>query len=427
MTSKLWLPKWGMCLKITVTQDWEVTVNQKSVQEYVARQRERYAKAGKGEKGRILDEVVLVTNYHRKSAIRALSGRRRESKGGRAGRPVEYGPEVAAAARMVHEAAGGIGARRLHPFVGELASRLARFGELELDASTEGKLRRVSAATLARVLAAHQVPVRKRVTSLTKAGTSLRNRIAVRTHWDWDDAHPGFVEVDTVAHCGTTTEGFHLWTVTGVDVATGWVDMDVVWGKTQERVGAAIRRMRGRLPVPLLGLDSDNGTEFINRGLIAYCEKNEITLTRSRPYRKNDSAHVEQKNGAVVRRLTGHARYSTSAAFKQMQRLYSLARLRANFFQPVRRLVAKSRHGDRVVRRHDEAMTPYQRMLDSGALVGARRVVLEKLYLSLNPLWLSRQVDAEIEKLEKLAWRRGDPLTWNTAGNHNFEVTPLAR
>ena len=276
-------------------------MNQKSVQEYLERQLERYQKAGKGEKGRILDEVEAVTGYHRKSAIRALSGRRRESKGGRVGRPVEYGPDVAEAARMVHEAAGGIGARRLHPFVGELASRLAQFGELELDCSTEAKLRRASAATLERLLAVHQVPVRKRVTSLTKAGTLLRSRIEVRTHWDWDDARPGFVEVDTVAHCGATTEGFHLWTVTAVDVATGWVDMDVVWGKTQERVGAAIRRMRGRLPVPLLGLDSDNGTEFINRGLIEYCEKNKITLTRSRPYRKNDSAprRAEERRGGA--------------------------------------------------------------------------------------------------------------------------------
>ena len=196
-----------MCLKITVTQDWEVAVNQKSVQEYVARQQERYRKANRTVKGMILDEVVAATGYHRKSAIRLLSGRRRVSKGGRVGRTLEYDPEVAAAARVVHEAAGGIGARRLHPFLGELASRLAQFGELEIDPSTEAQLRRASAATLARMLAAHQAPVRKRVTSLTKAGTLLGNRIAVRTHWDWDDAHPGFVEVDTVAHCGTTTEG----------------------------------------------------------------------------------------------------------------------------------------------------------------------------------------------------------------------------
>ena len=142
-----------------------------------------------------------------------------------------------------------------------------------MDAETEVLLRRASAATLERLLAADQVPVRRKVRSLTKPGTTLRNRIAVRTIRDWDDARPGFVEVDTVAHCGATTEGFHLWTVTAVDVATGWVEMDVVWGKTQERVGAAIRRVHRRLPVPLLGLDSDNGTEFINHGLYRYCEE----------------------------------------------------------------------------------------------------------------------------------------------------------
>ena len=174
--------------------------------------------------------------------------------------------------------------------------------------------------------------------------------------------------------------------------------------------------------MPLLGLDSDNGTEFINHGLYTYCADNGITFTRSRPYRKNDSAHVEQKNGAVVRRLMGHGRYSTSVAFRQMGAVYSLARLHVNFFQPVRRLTGRSREGARVVRRHDGGTTPYQRMLQSGVLVGARRAVLEKLYLSLNPLWLSRQTDAETDKLLGLAWRQGDPLSWHPVGNRNFEV-----
>ena len=189
--------------------------------------------------------------------------------------------------------------------------------------------------------------------------------------------------------------------------------MDVVWGKTQERVGAAIRRVHRRLPVPLLGLDSDNRTEFINHGLYRYCEEHGITFTRSRPYRKNDSAHVEQKNGAVVRRLTGHARYSSSAAFKQLKQVYSLARLHVNFFQPVRRLRGRSRDGSRIMRHHDEGATPYQRMLRSGVLVGARQAVMERLYLSLNPLVLSRQIEAETEKLLHLAWRQGEPLSWS--------------
>ena len=415
-----------MHLKIAVTQHGEVTVNRVSIREYCERQQHRYHEADRAEKGRILDEVVAVTGYHRKSAVRLLSGRTRKGRGGRVGRPIEYGPEVAAAARVVHEAAGGIGARRLHPFVGEMASRLAAFGELEIEPATEELLTRASAATLERLLVATQVPVR-RPQSLTKPGTLLRSRIAVRTFRDWDDASPGFVEVDTVAHCGPTVEGFHLWTVTAVDVATGWVEMDVVWGKTQERVGAAIRRIHRRLPVPLLGLDSDNGSEFINKGLYSYCEDNGITFTRSRPYRKNDSAHVEQKNGAVVRRLTGHARYSSSAAFKQLISVYSLARLHVNFFQPVRRLTAKSRDGSRIVRHHDQGATPYERMLNSGAVSPTRQMLLQKLYLSLNPLWLSRQIDAETDKLLGLAWRQGEPLSWNTAGNRNYEVNSLAR
>ena len=178
-------------------------MNRVSIQEYCERQRDRYWEADRTEKGRILDEVVAVTGYHRKSAVRLLSGRTRKGRGGRVGRPVEYGPDVAAAARVVHEAASGIGARRLQPFVGEMASRLEAFGELEIDPATDTLLRRASAATLERLLAADQVPVRKRTHSLTKPGTLLRNRIAVRTFRDWDDARPGFVEVDTVAHCGS--------------------------------------------------------------------------------------------------------------------------------------------------------------------------------------------------------------------------------
>ena len=153
------------------------------------------------------------------------------------GRPVEYGAEVAAAARVVHEAAGGVGAKRLHPFVGELASRLAAFGELEMGPETEALLGRASASTLERLLSEAQAPMRRRAKSLTKPGTMLRNRIEVRTFRGWDDARPGFVEVDTVAHCGATTEGFHLWTVTGVDVATGWVEMDAVWARRRSGWG----------------------------------------------------------------------------------------------------------------------------------------------------------------------------------------------
>ena len=273
------------------------------------------------------------------------------------GRPVQYDEKVAAAASLVHEAAGRMAPGGCIPSWGELAARLVQLGELVPEPETMDLLNRASPATLERLLSSQQPSVRRKPRGLTKPGTALRYRIPVRTFRDWDDARPGFVEVDTVAHCGPTSAGFHLWTVMAVDVATGWVEMAVVWGKTQDRVGAALRRMQRMLPVPLLGIDCDNGSEFINRGLYAYCQDQGITLTRSRPYRKNDAAHVEQKNGAVIRRVTGHERYSSSRAFQQLRSLYSLLRLQANYFQPVRLLTHQQRQGSRIQRRHDSGQT----------------------------------------------------------------------
>jgi hypothetical protein len=402
-------------------------VNRESIRQYANCQRERYMKATKKEKGRILDEVMAVTGYHRKAAVRLLRGRRREGRGGPPGRPVIYGDEVAALARLVYEASGGIGAKRLHPFVPELAARLEALGELKATPQASILLRQASPATLERLLAPDRIIMRRRVRSLTRPGTLLKQRIPVRTFKDWDDATPGFLEMDTVAHCGESIEGFHLWTVTAVDIATGWIEMDVVWGRTQQRVEAAIRRIRARLPMPLLGLDCDNGSEFINHSLLEYCQSNSITFTRSRPWRKNDSAHVEQKNGAVIRRLVGHGRYMSAAAFEQLRKVYSLARLHANFFQPVRKLSSKSRQGARLIRLHDEAKTPYQRMLEAGVLTEARRTVLARLYLSLNPLQLSREIYRETEKLLSLASRPGSPLSWSGKGNRNSEAVHLVR
>ena len=407
-------------------------MNKESNREYISCQTARYVSASRQGKTMILDEMVRVTGYDRKTLIRRLVSRKQPRKGKKAGRRRVYGLDVMMAARLVHEAAGSIGPRRLHPFIPELAARLRRYGELLIADETYALLLKASPATLERLLEQERESFRLRAKSLTKPGTLLRSRIPIRTFADWDDAAPGFLEVDTVAHCGNSTEGFYLWTVTGVDVATGWVEMDAVWGKTQERVGAAIRRMQRRLPVPLLGLDSDNGSEFMNKGLVAYCKDNGITFTRSRPYRKNDSAHVEQKNGAVIRRLTGHGRYASPAAFAQMRELYSLARLHVNFFQPVRRLSGKSRDGSKVIRYHDEARTPYQRMLESGRITGANRAVLESMYNSLNPLQFSRQIDAQIEGLMRLAQRPGDPLTWGPSSkrfksDRNSEVNSLSR
>ena len=235
-------------------------------------------------------------------------------------------------------------------------------------------------------------------------------QIPIRTFADWDDARPGFLEVDLVAHCGPSTAGFFLHTLCAVDIATGWVELQPVWGKGHRRVTAAIHEVRGRLPVPLRGLDTDNGAEFINRPLYYYCGREAITFTRSRPYRKNDSAHVEQKNGAIVRALVGYDRYSSRAAYAQLARVYRLLRLHTNFFQPVQRLVHKSRHGAHVHRVYDRAQTPFQRLCARETLPLDRAQALAAGYRALNPLQLRRQIDVALTTLWRLAARDPAPL-----------------
>ena len=339
-----------------------------SLREYAVKQRERYQGATRAEKHRLLDEVVAVTGLHRKAAIRLLRrAPRPRATPGPGGRPRAYGPEVAAAAEVLWQASGRIGAHRLQPFVPELLERLLRCGELSLAPAVDKLVRQASRPTLARLLGPARARFPRRGATITRPGSVLRHEIPIRTFTEWTDARPGFLEVDLVAHCGSSTKGFYLCTLCAVDIATAWVELEPVWGKGQVRVGGAVDHVRTRLPTPLLGLDSDNGSEFINRSLRDYCRRHGVTFTRSRPWKKNDGAHVEQKNGAVVRQLVGYDRFASRAACAQLTRVYRLARLHVNFFQPVEKLVTKTRQGARTHRVYDRAQTPYQRLGAAGA------------------------------------------------------------
>jgi hypothetical protein len=379
-------------------------VTRTSMHEYVAAQRPRYLTATRGEKHRLLNEVVAVTGYHRKAALRRLHRVPSATpRAARTGRPRVYGPDVTLAAHVLWEASGEIGAVRLQPFLPELLDRVLAFGGLSLRPATAAALRRVSAATLKRLLAPIRATRPPRGRGTTRAGTWLKHQIPIRTFADWDDARPGFLEGDLVAHCGPTTVGFYLHTLCAVDIVTGWTELDAVWGKHQERVGGAIHRARQRLPMPLLGWDSDSGSEFINEAFWRYCQREAITFTRGRAYRKNDSAHVEQKNGAVVRRWIGYDRFTTKPAYAALQAVYRLLRLHVNFFQPVQKLVTRVRVGPRVRRVYDRAQTPYQRLCATGVLKPEAREALDQLYRSLNPLQLRRQVDDALTRLWRLA------------------------
>jgi len=243
----------------------------------------------------------------------------------------------------------------------------------------------------------------RRPFATTKRGSLLKRSIPIRTFTDWEEDTPGFLEIDLVSHCGDNTEGFFLTSLTTVDVASGWSECIAVWGKGQQRVRAAIHRVRQRLPFPLLGLDSDNGSEFINHHLYNYCREEGITFTRSRAYKKNDSCHVEQKNWSVVRRLIGYDRYDSKAAHEALNRVHDLIRLHTNFFQPVRKLVHKTRHGAKVHKVYDTAQTPYQRLLSAGILSEVKAQELAATYSRLNPALLLRQINQNLEHLWTMA------------------------
>jgi hypothetical protein len=380
-------------------------VTRRSIEEYVEAVRRRCFRADKKAKTEILNEFVATTGMHRKAVIRSLNRRARSSGKKKRGRPRLYGLEVMAALKVVWEATDCLCSKRLQPFLPELVGILKRCGELTMPGEIEAQLCQMSPSTIDRVLRRWRGSGTYRGLGTTKPGTLLKNSIPIRTFSEWNENKPGFLEADLVAHCGDSAEGFYLTTLSTVDVATGWCEPAAVWGKGQERVGGAVHHVRKQLPMPMLGLDSDNGSEFINQSLYDYCRRNGITFTRSRSYKKNDSCHVEQKNWSVIRRVIGYDRFSSREAFKALGDVYTVLRLYINFFQPVSKLVRKSRHGAKVYKVYDTAQTPYQRLLRSGVLTEDKKCQLADMYGALDPVTLLQQIKQSMAHLCTLAER----------------------
>jgi len=374
-----------------------------SVREYAASLRPRYRLAVRGDKSRLLDEFCRVTRRDRKVAIRLLRHPPKRPRHG-AGRPREYPTTLRPALEQVWEASDYLCSKRLAPFLPELLETLARHEELALSADVRRALLRISPATIDRLLA----PVRRQYRRHGLATTSpsvaaLRAQVPLRTFGEWAHVPPGHVQADLLAHCGDSGHEFFLTSLLAIDVATGWTELQAVWGKGHHRVGAAMQAVRQALPMPLLTLHTDNGGEFLNQLLIPWCREKRIAFTRGRPYRKNDQAYAEQRNGAVLRRYIGYDRYSSRAAFAALQAVHERLRLYVNFFQPLRKLVSKERHGARVVKRYDRAQTPYRRVLASGVLTPERRAALTAQYQGLNPLRVRADLQTRLDTLWKLA------------------------
>jgi hypothetical protein len=377
----------------------------KSKRELLEVVRPRYLKASKVEKQKMLDEFTCATGYDRKYAIRALRNQvqvQNHLKGKTKTYKTIYRGEVVQALEQIWEIYGQICSKRLQPFLPEAIKVLERCKEIELPQATKELLLKISSASIDRCLR----PVRinsPHGLSTTKPGSLLKNLIPVRTFTEWNEERPGFMEIDLVAHCGESTAGQFLNTLTCTDISTGWTDVTALPRRSQEAVSEAIHRMRQRLPFPLLGIDSDNGSEFINDLLYRYCLDEKITFTRSRPYKKNDQAHVEQKNWSVVRHTVGYDRWETEQQLALLESIYDDLRHYINFFQPSFKLIVKERIGNQTIKRYDPAKTPYQRVLEREDISVPAKARLINLYLQLNPAELRRRIDQKTAKLWKIS------------------------
>lgn len=377
---------------------------------YLAELRRRYRHSTRPERSTMLDEFVKTTGYHRKHAIALLRGRYQPRAPGapiKRPRARVYTAEDERALLRLVALFDGINSKRLRVALDQTLEQLRRQHHLHVSAQCLEHLQAMSPATMDRIRGkaarAHGQPHGR---ALTKPGSLLKQQIPVRTFADWDDAQPGFEECDLVEHAGGDARGDFAHTLTVTDVATAWTELYAVRNKAQIHVFAGLQTLRDRLPFPLRGLDSDNGSEFINDELWRYCEHEQLTFTRSRAGRKNDNCFVEQKNWSVVRRLVGYGRYDTPRQVALLNRLYACYRLYVNFFLPVMKLKEKVRAGSRTRRIYDEPQTPYARVLASPHVSEADKAKLRALYATLDVVLLRRELDALLPQLRPTPWRQ---------------------
>lgn len=364
----------------------------------------RYRKAKKKIKTQILNELVKTTGYNRSYARYKLGSlKKRGRKKKYSPRKRKYDIKVFYELRKLWLAADCICGQRLKPFIPELITKIEQFNEARINKTIKLRLLTMSSATIDRMLKATKKSYQLKGRSTTKPGSILKSQIPVKTFADWDKEkeQPGFFETDLVAFCGETAAGEYVNGLNLTDIAIGWVLLDAVMGKAQARVFPAIDKARNRLFYPMLGLNPDNGSEFINWHLMRYCQKNQISFTRIRAGKKNDNAHVEQKNYTVLRRFIGYGRFNTDEQLVVIKEILKLVEIYVNFFQPSLKLKNKQRLGSRVKKKYYTAETPYQRLLKTGILTEKNKQGLRCYYKTLNPMEIKRQINKLQRKLDK--------------------------
>jgi len=379
----------------------------------------RYQKAEKKGKTKILDEYIELTKYNRKYAswilrnwgkavfirikgklVKLVAGEIKNKK--RRNKPKKYNHTVLKAIIKIWYIFDCMCGKRLAPALRSMLPILLKYDEIDVSDEVVEKLKTISPATIDRMLSGEKKKICFKSRSYTKPGTMLKHQIPIRTFSDWDEDKPGFLELDLVGHDGGNTRGDFAYTLNATDVNSGWTEMRAVKNRAQKWVFEALLDIKQSIPFKVLGIDSDNGSEFINAQLKRYCEAQSITFTRSRPYRKNDNCFVEQKNNSIIRNTVGYLRYDTEEELRIINELYNSLRLLVNFFYPSMKLIMKTRIGSKVKRKYDIPKTPCQRLLKSDSVSSSLKQKLKAQFDKLNPAALKRTVTKLQNRLIKL-------------------------